>query len=189
MQNSFWPIWVVGLCRWLAWLSGGLVVISAAMIGIDIAARILLSRGLVDSFEVTSYGLAIAFALGLPYSIITGAHIRIDALARWRRPVLNRISDLAALLSMAAWIAFLAYFAGMTLSDSLLVNARSNSTLGAPLAIPQAVWVFGLTLSTLVAIFALVRGVRWLMVRPAERIIDAATIADDPEDQRETNAS
>ena len=185
MPNEFWPPWVVRFSRWMAWISGGIVIVSSVMIGIDVAARSFLGHGLVDSFEITSYGLAISFAFGLPYSVITGAHIRIGGLERFKRRILDRIGDLAAFSSMALFALFLAYYSVETVADSLSSAAKSNSTLGAPIAIPQGLWAFGLVLFAAVSVFGLIRASQWMARYRVENIVRAATVNHDPEPKRQ----
>ncbi len=149
----------------MALASGMIVLVSAVMIGIDIVARLALGRELIDSFELTSFGLAVMFAFGLPYSFISGAHIRIDAIEKLRHPVFRVIAGLSAYGSMAVFAVVLAYYGLDTVLDSVRSGARSNSTLALPVAIPQALWVFGLILFAAVAVFALVRAASWLASR------------------------
>lgn len=147
----------------MALASGMVALVSAVLIGIDIVARAVAGRELVSSFELTSFGLAIAFALGLPYSFVSGAHIRIDAIDRLRHWIFGTIAGLSAYLSMAIFAVVLAWFGLETVLETLRSAARSNSTLALPLAVPQALWFAGLALFAVVTVFAFLRAVAWAL--------------------------
>ncbi|MGE0154991.1 MAG: TRAP transporter small permease subunit [Reyranellaceae bacterium] len=181
MRNEFWPPLALRVTKLMALASGAIVLASAGMIGVDVLARSVLGREVIDSFELTSFGLAVSFALGLPYSVATGAHIRINALERFKLRALDNLADLAAFLSMAIFAVFLAYFAVEAVIDSLHYNAKSNSTLGLPIAIPQALWAFGLVLFALISLFVLVRAVQWMAVHRTANLMGAALAEHDDE--------
>jgi divalent metal cation (Fe/Co/Zn/Cd) transporter len=82
---------------------------------------------------------------------------------------------------MALFALFLAYYAVEAVVDSLRSAAQSNSTLGAPIAIPQGLWAFGLVFFAAVSVFALVRASRWMTRDWAENLVRAATVEHDPE--------
>ncbi len=148
------------LSRWLAWAAGAIILFGCAIpITIDVAARFFLNRSAIESFEISSFGLAACIGLGLAYSVTTKAHVRVDvAVARLPFP-LRAACDLLAALALALAAAALAWFAWKTLSQSYAMGARSMSLLSIPMALPQGVWWVGLFWFAFVSILAPVRAI------------------------------
>lgn len=173
-RRGFWPKPVTAISRWAAWCGGGIILLSAFLVTLDVIIRELANRALLSSFELSSYGFAIAVALGLSYSLVTGAHIRIDLIDRLRPVAVRGIAGLLASLSMLLFAAALAYYGFLTLSDSIAYGVRSNSTLALPLAAPQALWFLGLTAFAAIACYGfgrtaylLATGRQWRASQPA----------------------
>ncbi|WP_339763800.1 TRAP transporter small permease [uncultured Hoeflea sp.] len=131
--------------RWLAWVAGAVILFGCAVpITIDVLARYFLNRGLVESFEISGYGLAACIGLGLGYTVTTKAHIRVDfVVAKMPFPV-RAACDLLAACALAVVAAALAWFAWGTVSQSWNMGARSMSQLQIPIVIPQGLWWIGL---------------------------------------------
>lgn len=131
--------------RLLAWLAGAFILIgSAALISIDVITRAIFRRGVVESFELSSYAFAIAIGLGLAFAVTSKAHIRVDILLdAFPRPV-RVLCDLLAALALSLVALALAWFCWGTLSQSIAMNAKSVSTLQTPMAWPQGLWWAGI---------------------------------------------
>lgn len=180
-RRGFWPKPIMAVSRWAAWCGGGLILLSAFLVTLDVVIRELANRALLSSFELSSYGFAIAVALGLSYSVVTGAHIRIDLIDRVRPVAVRAAGYLLASLSMLLFAAALVYYGFATLSDSIAYGVRSNSTLALPLAAPQAVWFLGLTAFVAVACYGFCR-TSYLIVtgRSPQALQPAAVQVDSP---------
>lgn len=139
--------------RYLSWLAGGFILFGCSLpITIDVIARLLFNRGLVDSFNISGYSFAACIGLGLAFTVTRKANIRIDLAtsllpARWRVA-----ADLAAAIGLAIMASALAWFAWGTFSHSWDMGTRSISSLRIPVAIPQAVWFAGLAWFAVVAV-------------------------------------
>lgn len=154
------------ISRWLAWVAGAVILFGCAVpITIDVVSRYFFNRSVVESFEISGYGLAACIGLGLAYTVTTKAHIRVDfVVSRFPFP-LRAACDLLAAFSLALVAVALAWFAWGTLAQSWSMDARSMSYLRIPIAIPQGLWWIGLfwfacmaVLAPLQAILRLIRG-------------------------------
>ncbi|MGJ8572701.1 MAG: TRAP transporter small permease subunit [Hoeflea sp.] len=141
--------------RWLAWVAGAVILFGCAVpITIDVLARYFLNRALVESFEISGYGLAACIGLGLAFTVTTKAHIRVDFLvAKMPFPV-RAGCDLLAACALALVAAALAWFAWGTVSQSWAMGARSMSQLQIPIVIPQGLWWIGLFWFACMAVLA-----------------------------------
>ena len=128
----------------LAWIAGAIILFGCAVpIAIDVVSRFFLNRTLVESFEISGYGLAACIGLGMGYTVTTKANIRVDFVVA-KLPVRFRAAfDLLAALALAVVAVALAYFAWSKLQQSWTLNAKSISTLQVPLYVPQGIWWVG----------------------------------------------
>ncbi len=94
--------------HWGLWVGGGLILLAAVLIGIDVLMRKFLNRSIGGADELAGYALAIGTAWGLGAALIDRAHIRIDSLYVLFPRKLRLLLDLAAL------VLFVAFFALMT---------------------------------------------------------------------------
>ena len=135
----------------LAFLSGAAFVVLAFYITWEAIARTygLPYTGVSD--EISGYVLAVAGAWGMGYALKVGDHVRIEALTAllpWR---LQRILHGVAIAFVAAFAAFLAFYAWRQGLTSAAIDSRGMSALRAPVAFPQGAMAFGLTLLALQA--------------------------------------
>jgi TRAP-type C4-dicarboxylate transport system permease small subunit len=128
----------------LAWCGGALMLVSAALISLDVLARNLFASTFFESFELSTYALAATVSFGMAYALSTKAHIRIEVLYILFPPSLRRALDILAIASLLGVSLFMTWFGFQTLADSWALGARSNSAMSVPLAVPQAIWVAGL---------------------------------------------
>lgn len=156
---------VRGISRWLARLGGVLILLCAFLVTLDVIFRNLLSLSVFESFELSTYGIALATSFGMAWALVTRAHIRIEVLyvalpARGRSYL-----DVCALAMLVVFTGMLVYYGGLVVLDSWSLGARSNTSLHVPMAIPQGLWLAGLVWFALcalillvVALFAVIRG-------------------------------
>ncbi len=148
------------LSRWLAWVAGAVILFGCAVpITIDVAMRYFFNQSAVDSFEISSYGLAICIGLGMAFTVTTKAHIRVDFLAARLPFPLRAACDLLAAFALALVAAALAWFAWGTLEQSWSLGARSMSQMRVPLVLPQGLWWIGLFWFACMAVLAPVQAV------------------------------
>ncbi len=150
------------ISRWLAWVAGATILFGCAVpVAIDVTARALLGRTLVESFEISGYALALCIGLGMGYTVTTKANIRVDIVTAQLPRTLRIPFDLAASVSLAVTAVAFAWYTFDVLQESWRVDARSISTLRTPLLVPQTIWWAGFvwfaTVAVLTPVYAIVR--------------------------------
>lgn len=158
------------LSRWLAWMAGAVILLGCAVpVSIDVAARALLGRTLVESFEISGYALALCIGLGMGYTVTTKANIRVDILVGGLPRALRLPFDLAASLSLAVTALVFAWYSFDVLQESWRLDARSVSTLQTPLLIPQTVWWAGFVWFATVAVLTPLNAIMRLFAGDADK--------------------
>lgn len=157
------------ITRALAWASGAIILAGCGLlITVDVVTRAIFRRGMVESFEVSGYALAVAIGLGAAWTVTSKSNIRVDILLERLPTVLRRGLDLVAALAFAAVAVALAWFAFRTLAYSWSIDARSVSTMRTPLWLPQALWWAGFAWLAVVALLTPILALRALLARDVE---------------------
>lgn len=168
------------------WFGGGLVILAAFLIGVDVVIRKLLSLSVGGADELAGYALAIGTTWSLGFTLLHRAHIRIDSLyVRFPGP-LRATLDIAGLVGFVAIFGMVARYGWDMFVDSASMDARSLSRLSIPLAIPQLLWLGGLALFLLVSSVLLVNAVAALAtgdVATVQRIAGSRSIKEEIEDE------
>ena len=134
----------VRISRWFAWGGGALILASAALITLDVIFRNLTKSTFFESFELSGYAFAISTSFGLAFAFFSKAHIRIEVLYNLAPRKARAWLDVASVLVLAVIALVLAYWCTQAMLQNASSGARSNSTLGLRIAIPQAIWLAGL---------------------------------------------
>ena len=132
------------ISRWFAWGGGALILGSAVLITLDVMFRNLTRSTFFESFELSGYAFAISTSFGLAFAFFSKAHIRIEVVYNYLPRTARAWLDVLSVLTLAAIAVTLAYWCTQALLQNVASGARSNSSLGLPIAIPQAIWVLGL---------------------------------------------
>tara|TARA_R110001599_G_scaffold162563_6_gene351811 strand:+ start:1109 stop:1738 length:630 start_codon:yes stop_codon:yes gene_type:complete len=158
-------LFVTAVSRILARLGGVLILLCAFLVSLDVIFRNLFKLAIFESYELTGYGIALATAFGLSWALITKAHIRIEVLYNVLGVKPRAYLDICALTALSVIAAVLVFYGALVVLDNWELGARSNSTLHVPMAIPQGLWLLGLSWFALctavllaVAVNATVRG-------------------------------
>jgi TRAP-type C4-dicarboxylate transport system permease small subunit len=174
--------WCFGVSRWLAWIGGAALLLSAGLISLDVVFRALWKVTYFESFELSTYAFAIATAMGMSYALMTRAHIRIELLytalpSKWRAWL-----DVWSYTGLSVVSIALVYWCALAVLGNWQSGARSNSSLSIPLVLPQGLWLVGLAwlalMSSLYAVFGLVRCLRGRTV-DANRMLGIASLEDE----------
>lgn len=176
---------VAVISRVLAWIAGFLILASALAVSIDVVTRSILKLTFLYSFELSSYAFAAAVTLGLAYTLISRAHIRIEVVYVLLKAPLRTGLDLIAIFALAAAAIAFAWFAAQTVLYTWEVNAHSNTALAVPLVLPQALWLAGLVWFAITACWLTARSVRHLLKGQQSRIsaeIGVLSLQDELED-------
>lgn len=132
------------ISRWFAWGGGALILASAALITLDVMFRNLTKSTFFESFELSGYAFAISTSFGLAFAFFSKAHIRIEVVYNLLPRTARAWLDVLSVLTLAVIAVVLAYWCTHTMWQNAVSGARSNSTLGLRIAIPQAIWLAGL---------------------------------------------
>lgn len=148
------------ISRIMAWVAGAVILVGCGgLISIDVVTRFLFRRGMVESFELSGYALAIAIGLGLAFTVTSKANVRVDILLDALPRQMRVVADLIAALALALIALALAWFCWTTVAQSLAMNAKSVSSLQMPMAAPQAIWWAGIFWFAFVAVLIPVQAV------------------------------
>ncbi len=133
-----------GIASKLVWLGGTMLILSAAVVTVDVFMRKAFSVSLGGSDELSGYAFGIATMLSLAYALLHRANIRVDAFYHhFPRPV-RAVADIVGLILLIAFLTMIARLGFNMWSDSLAFGSRSITPMRTPLAIPQGLWLAGL---------------------------------------------
>jgi TRAP-type C4-dicarboxylate transport system permease small subunit len=147
------------LARASGWICGLLLTLSAFLIGLDILLRQTIVVTIGGANELGGYALAVSSSWGCTVALVHRMHVRIDAVYTHLSPRLRSLLDIVGLAAFIYFLSFVTFYAYKVLEQSLESNTRSISALGAPLALPQAVWFAGFVVFLLVASVFLLRAI------------------------------
>ncbi len=127
--------------------------LAAILIAVEVTLRSTRMGAISAGTELSSYALATAATWSLAFVIFERGHVRVDILVRRLPTLLRSSADILSLLSLAIVGLVLTLGAWEMFGTSLRLSARSNTTLGIPLAWPHGFWAVGLGWFTFVAGF------------------------------------
>ena len=142
------------------WFGGGLVLLAAVLIGIDVLMRKFLTLSIGGADELAGYALAIGTTWGLGAALLDRAHIRIDSLYVLFPQKLRLALDLLALVLFTSFFALTLWHGFGVVGQSWTSESRSQSALETPTIIPQFLWIAGLLAFVGIAIVILVQSLR-----------------------------
>ncbi len=142
---------ITAISLWLARAGGFMLLAAALVITFEIAARKLFLLPFNVGTELSTYALATGASWSFSYALLRRAHVRVDVLRKPFPPTGRCLLDILALLSLTALAFVLSYFAWQTAATSWIFEARENTPLATPLAIPQGLWFLGISWFALVA--------------------------------------
>ncbi|MGQ0663315.1 MAG: TRAP transporter small permease subunit [Pseudomonadota bacterium] len=145
------------ISRYGALMGGFLLLAASAAIGIDVVIRKAFVATIGGADELAGYALAISSAWAFSFALLERAHIRIDSLYVILPVRLCAILDIAALAAFGFFMSVVAWHAYGVLEQTVATGARSMSSLGTPLTVPQLLWWLGLVLFVAVNLLLLVR--------------------------------
>ena len=143
--------------RWGVWFGGTLIFLGAIVVSIDVLLRKLLGTSLGGADELSGYALAIGSAWAFAFALLERANVRVDALYQHLPQALRAQLDLLALLSLAAFVWIVTWFAWDVAATSAMRGALSNTQLKTPLWIPQGLWFLGLFFFSLTLLSLILR--------------------------------
>ena len=176
---------------WLARAGGVLILLTVALVTMEILSRQLIGRSNLHATEITGYVMAISTSWAFAYTLMRKAHIRIDALYV-KLPVSARgVLDLIALLSLALFCVLVVGAAFDVAELSYTGGARANTPLGTPVWIPQALWLLGLVWFSVAVVLMSLRVLLGLLsgqMNDVQRLAGSPTLDEQiREENKETN--
>jgi TRAP-type mannitol/chloroaromatic compound transport system permease small subunit len=141
-----WLALAARLARHAAWYAGGLMLLSAFVVSLDVLLRKLLRVSLGGADEMSGYAFAIGTAWALSFTLLQRANVRVDALYMHLPRAAQGWLDLLAMIALGGFVGALTWQAWEVLDTSIAFEARATTPLQTPLWIPQALWLAGLLL-------------------------------------------
>ena len=172
--------------QWGLWFGGGLVLLAAVLIGIDVLLRKFLALSIGGADELAGYALAIGTTWGLGAALLDRAHIRIDSLYLLFSQKVRLALDLVALILLVGFFALVAWHGTSVVSQSWISGSRSQSALETPTVIPQAVWLAGLAVFVAIGVLLFLDALRMLVagdLRGAARLVGTRSAEEEVQDE------
>ena len=177
------------LARVSGWICGLLLTVSAFLIGLDILLRETLVITLGGANELSGYALAVSSSWGCTVALVHRMHVRIDSVYTHLPARIHALLDLIRLAAFIYFLAFVTFYAWKVLEQSIESDSHSISALGAPLALPQAVWFAGFVVFLAVASVYLLRAMLAFAkgdLRRVRELLGARSIAEEMEFEKES---
>lgn len=165
-----------------ALFGGAIMLAGAILVASDVVIRALFGSTPLRSFELTTYGFAIACAFSYGFVLLERKHIRIDAIYRFFPKQMQVILDIVNVIVMTVLACGLSYHCTRVVIDSWEIGASSPSALQMPLVWPQGIWALGMIWFALCALFLLAAVVRDALARQWNRIHEIAGIDTEQDD-------
>jgi TRAP-type C4-dicarboxylate transport system permease small subunit len=177
------------LARVSGWMCGLLLTVSAALIGLDILLRQTIVVTIGGANELSGYALAVSSSWGCTVALVHRMHVRIDSVYTHLSARVRALLDMAGLAAFIYFLMFVTFYAWKVLEQSIESDTHSISALGAPLAIPQAVWFAGFVVFLLVASIYLLRAMLAFAkgdLRRIRELLGARSVAEEMEFEKES---
>jgi TRAP-type C4-dicarboxylate transport system permease small subunit len=168
------------------WFGGGLVLLAAVLIGIDVVLRKFFATSIGGADELAGYALAIGTAWSLAAALIDRAHIRIDSLYGLFPIRLRLALDVAGLLLLVGFFGLVAWHGWGVVAQSWVSGSRSQSALETPTVLPQFIWIAGLAGFVVVGLLLLVHALAAMArgdLAAASHLISTRSAAEEVEDE------
>ena len=171
------------------WVCGLLLTLSAVAIGVDILLRETVVVTLGGANELAGYALGVASSWGCTVALVHRMHVRIDVVYTHISARMRAVLDIVGLAAFIYFMAFVTFYAWKVLEQSLESGTRSISALGAPLALPQFVWLAGFVVFLFVAAVYLLRALVAFAkgdLRRVRAILGARSVEEEMEFEKES---
>ena len=137
--------------RAVALVGGVTLLVTVAMVVLEIGLRKLAGTSLSGVHELSGYMLALVATWSFAYALAEQAHVRIDLMSARLAGAPRAALDTLALATTAAVAVAIAILAWPVLERSLAQGSHANTPMETPLWIPQSLWVAGWAWFALVA--------------------------------------
>ncbi len=170
----------------LVWIGGGLIVLSAILVTIEVILRKAFNVSLGGADEISGYAFGVATTFGFAYALFQRAHIRVDALYNLFPGWLKTIANLVGIILLAGFAGMICVMAWDLVADTLKHNSHSITPMRTPLAIPQIPWLAGwlfFVACCVLVILAALKGIVTGDTASVEALIGTKTIDEQIEEE------
>lgn len=150
---------VYWLARTCAHIGGWMLLISAFGVAAEVILRKIFVISISGANEIAGYAFAVGACWAAAFALLERANIRIDAVYRLLPHRLGSLLDIFALGCFLSFVVFLMWRVGLVLLESIELGARSNTTLGISLWVPQSLWFLGMVGVSAVGFMLLVKSI------------------------------
>lgn len=140
------------VARLAAIACGYLVLILSLAVTVEIIGRKLFSFSLQGTDDIGGYVLAIIAVIGASYTMAKRGHTRVDIFLVKLPAGWQRLLNVLAMVTMAAFATFAAWRGSTVLLESIEFQSVASNPLQTPLWQPQLAWLVGLVLFALISL-------------------------------------
>ncbi len=170
----------------LVWIGGGLILLSAFLVTIEVFTRKFLNVSLGGADELSGYAFGVATTLAFAYALFERAHIRVDALYNLFPKSLRVLLSLIGLSLLVGFGVVSGWMAYGLVADSLQHGSRSITPMRVPLAIPQIPWLLGWLFFVLSGVLLVMAALKRLIANDldgADRLIGTKSVEEQIDDE------
>ena len=142
--------------------AGWAYIACALFVTFDVIARRYLGFSSRSTTELTGYLLAFGMSWGFAHALAERRHVRVDVLVNKLPAGLRQPLHVASLALLAVFAGYLTYGAVALVRESLDFGATDNSALRVPLALPQGLWAFGISMLFVLSVLLLIEALALL---------------------------
>ena len=161
-----------GISLRIVWLSGGLLILAAAIVTVDVFMRKIFGISMAGADEITGYAFGSSIMLSLSYALIHRSNIRIDAAYQHLPAPIRAFLDVFGMILLVGFIGYVAWRSGFLLADTYEYGSRAITPLRTPLAIPQTLWFAGMVFAVITGIVLIITGLIGIFKRDWRSVSD-----------------
>ncbi len=140
------------VARVAAIICGYAVLLLSLAVSIEIVGRKLFSHSFQGTDDMGGYVLAIIAVIGASYTMAKRGHTRVDIFLVKMPAAWQRLLNVLAMVTMAAFAAFAAWRGSTVMLESIEFQSVASNPLQTPLWQPQSLWLIGLVLFALISL-------------------------------------
>ncbi len=174
------------LSRILAWIGGGLIILSALLVTLEVVLRKLFNVSIGGADELSGYAFGIATTLGFSFALFERAHVRVDAAYMLFPGWLKLIASLIGLALLIGFAAIVTMMAWSLVADTITHQSQSITPMRTPLMLPQIPWLIGWIFFVLCGLLILLAALTRLLSgdhKGADQLIGMKSIEEQIEDE------
>ncbi|MGH8789725.1 MAG: TRAP transporter small permease subunit [Cupriavidus necator] len=140
------------VARVAAIICGYAVLLLSLAVSVEIIGRKVFSHSFPGTDDIGGYVLAIIAVIGASYTMAKRGHTRVDIFLVKLPAAAQRLLNVLAMVTMAAFATFAAWRGTTVLLESIEFQSVASNPLQTPLWQPQVLWLIGLVLFALISL-------------------------------------